>query len=446
MEQLFVAFSLLALLALLVQNRFDPALVFTGVAGSYYLFGLLEFGQWAGNYVNNSLLTLALLLILSLAIEKTTFVKDLSNRLITPGYYASLLRLGFFTSAVSAFLNNTAVVASLIATIKSNAYHKPSKLLIPLSYSAIFGGTMTLIGTSTNLIVNSFAIKEGLPSLQIFDFFLVGAAITVFGILALLFASRFLPSYENKQTKPKDWFIETRVAKNCSLVGKSVEENGLRNLKEIFLVEIKRDGHFLAPVSPKEIIYEDDVLIFSGDIAQIEILKRFKGLNLTDEKMDLGSNLVEVIISNESSLIGQQVKDSNFRSKFDAAIVAMKSGGEDVSAIGSATLQVGDTLVLAVGSDFYGRDNIAKNFHILSNINKSKSLTKSQSAVVLGSFLCAVLTGAFGFLSLFKALLIVLALYLAAGFLRMGEIKRRFPYQIVLIVGSALSVAAVMID
>ena len=194
--KIFVAISFFALLVLLIQNKYKPSLLFGGLASSYFLLDLISFQKWSESYINSSLMILVLLLVVSIALEKTIFIERFSKVVFSKNYIASLVRLGMITSVFSAFLNNTAVVATLMSIVKNNKYHLPSKLLIPLSYFAIFGGTMTLVGTSTNLIVNSFVIESGLESLKMFDFFLVGGLITVFGILTLCLSRFLLPSYE----------------------------------------------------------------------------------------------------------------------------------------------------------------------------------------------------------------------------------------------------------
>lgn len=438
--------SLLLLLLLLVYNKIRPALLFSSVAVLYYIFGFISFEKWVNNYVNEALVALVLLLLISVTLEKTHFVKDSADRLISKNYSYTLFKIGLFTSIFSAFLNNTAVVASLIGSIKDNKFHKPSKLLIPLSYCAIFGGTMTLIGTSTNLIVNGFIIETGLEPLGIFDFFYVGSIITLSALFTLILFRNFLPSYNVKRLNVANYFIETRVVETSRLIGKTVQENGLRHLETLFLVELQRNTQLIAPVSPDEVIQAGDVLIFSGDVKQIEILKKFDGLNLTHEKLSLESNLVEVIVSSESTLLDEKVKNTNFRSKFDAAIVAYKRGSEDIKKIGETIVHAGDRLVLAVGHDFQRRDNISKNFYVLSSITKQKRYTLMQSIIIAGLFMCSILLAAAGVLTLVKSLLLLLGVFIILKYLRFDEIKRRFPYEIVLIVGSSLTIASVMVD
>ncbi|NCO02142.1 MAG: SLC13 family permease [Epsilonproteobacteria bacterium] len=443
--EIFVALSIVVLLLLLAQNKVNPAILFFGLVLMYYVFNLIEIKSMLNNFTNTSLVTLLLLLIVSIVIEKTTFISTISNKIFSKSYNKSLLKMSFFVSFFSAFLNNTAVVASMISVIQQNKFHAPSKLLLPLSYAAIFGGTITLVGTSTNLIVNGFVIERGLEPLNLFDFIYVGIPIAIFGGMTLLFVARFLPEIKNEAEK-REYFIEAKVATTSKMIGKSILENKLRNLEHLFLNEVIRDNYNISPVDPSEILQADDILIFSGDVKQIEILNHFDGLILEHNKHE-AKNLVEVIVSHESNLINQRVKESNFRTKFDASIVSIKRGNEKLStSIGNIVLEMGDNLILAVGKAFYKRDNLKKNFYILGDIGIQKKLSFFQSMLVVVSFLLVLLLSLLNILTLIKGLFMLLAFYLIIGFLNLQEIKRRFPYDLVIIIGSALGIASVMID
>jgi di/tricarboxylate transporter len=444
--KIFVACSLVLLLILLIQNKFKPSILFGGLASIYYIFDLINLQDWSSSYTNSSLLVLVLLLVVSIALEKTFLVDYFSKLIISKKYNSSLLRLGFITAGFSAFLNNTAVVASLMTLIKNNQYHLPSKLLIPLSYFAIFGGTMTLIGTSTNLIVNSFVIENGLESLKMFDFLIVGGLITLFGIATIYFGQSLLPSYENTQDEPQEHLIEAKVTLNSPLIGKSIKQNNLRNLEYIFLLEIQRGDKVISPVSPNEIIETDDRLVFSGDIQHVDVLQKIDGLVLAGG-VDINKlNLIDAIITPESTLVGQKVKEANFRSKFDAAIVSLKRGSQNISKIGEEVLQSGDRLVLSVGNDFYTRDNIAKNFYVLSNIKQNEKLSNMKSIFVVFGFIVSIGLSAIGILPLMKALVVFLAALLMMNAINIQDIKRRFPYEIFIIVGSSLAISKVILS
>jgi len=444
-ESWFVGAVFFLLIALLIHGRVKPPLLFSGAIALFYLLGFISLENWLKNYVNSSLVILVLLLLISVVIEKTVFVKEFGKRVFDKNYRLSLLRLTLFTGFLSSFLNNTAVVASLISSVKSNRFHPPSKLLIPLSYAAIFGGTLTLVGTSTNLVVNGFVIEQGLPSLGMFDFFFVGIFIVVFCIVGLILFSYLLPSIEYVDDKLEEYLIETKILYTSTLIGKSVKESGLRSLEYLFLVEIQRGSSLIAPVSPTEVIRAGDVLVFSGDVKHIDILRGFHGL-VSLEATPPSGNIIEVVVAPESNLIDKKVKNADFRSKFNAAIIAIKRGSKNIKKIGDAELKAGDKLMLTVGDDFAKRENIAQNFYLISENIGNKMLDKKESYFVLFTFVGALLFSAFFGFSLIKVLLFLLFTYIVSGFLQTAEIKRRFPYEIVMIVGASLGLAKVLMD
>ncbi len=441
-----IAVSLLALIVLLIQNRFRVSLLFATLASLYFILGLVEFEAFISGFVNNSLMILVLIILASIALEKTALMDLFSKLIISKSYEKTYIKLGLIIPFLSAFLNNTAVVASLMGIIKNNKHHYPSKLLIPLSYLSILGGTLTLVGTAPNLLVNSFVVENGHESLKIFDFFYVGIFIVIFGVIALYFSKKLLPENSVESDEMEECLIELKVLENSSLISKSVKLNGLRNLEYLFLIEIKRGEKLISPVSPNEKIAVDDRLIFSGDIKHLDVLERFDGLVLTEDKELKKSNIVDVIVSPSSSLIGKKVKESNFRSKYDAAIVSFKRGSENILKIGDEVLRAGDRLILATGDEFKNRENIAKNFYILSNIDQNEKFSMRKSLLVVLGFVSVIAFSAMGFISLFKALLVYLMILIGFGVLKVAELKRRFPYEIYIIIGSSLAISKVLIS
>ncbi len=448
--KLFIAITLLILIALLIQNKYRGSILFTGLASIYFILDLINYDDFVKGFTNNSLLTLVLLLLVTISLERTVLIDYFSKFIISKSYNKTFLKFGLIVMSTSAFANNTAVVASLMSTIKNNKFHTPSKLLIPLSYFAILGGTLTLVGTSTNLLVNSFVVANGYESLKIFDFFYVGFFIALFGFITLFFTKSLLP--DNKASNSDDiekHLIELKVSQNSKLIGKSVKDNDLRNLEYFFLVEIIRKNNSITPVTPSEIIEENDKLIFSGDVKNIELLRNFDGLVLVDDikNSDIKTlNLVDTIVTSQSSLVGKRVKDANFRSKYDAAIVSFKRGSESILKIGEEVIQAGDRLILAVGNDFKNKENISKNFYLLSDIEKNQKYSTKQSIFVILGFISIILTSALGYISLFKALIIALIVLLFSKLLTINDIKRNFPFEIFLIIGSSIAISKVLVS
>jgi len=446
-EQLFVASIFILFALLLIRNRVHPTLLFPATLAFFFLCDFISFEVMITNFVNESLILLIMLLIISTVLEQTTFITTLSNRIFSQSYTSTLFKLMGISAFFSTFLNNTAVVTTMLSIIKKNRFFAPSRLLIPLSYAAILGGTVTLIGTSTNLIVNSFVVDYNLPALSIFDFFYVGFPAAVISILLLGFLSHYLlPDYQRSSLKKNHYFLEAQVLHQASVIGKSIENAGFRHLEHLFLAEIIRDDVLISPVSPQEIIQTNDILVFTGDIEYVQLLKRFDHLQIFENSdRILHSNLVESILSHESSLIGRTIKETNFRALFDASVVAIRRGNERLSGkIGTTKLQAGDTLILAIGKDFKKKDTIEKNFYLVSGITPERKMTYKESIIALTIFISAIISGTLGFLSLIKAFTIVLGLYLIMGFLDISRLKQQFPYNLFLIIGSALGLADVL--
>lgn len=440
LEQIFIAFVFLGLFYGLVFTAYAPAWLFAGAMGAVYFAGLVDTGTLLAKATNTGVITLVLLILVSIGLEKLSWLSRLSRGLAVPGYGMTLLRVSTLTSVFSAIVNNTAVVATLANALRDNPHHLPSRLLLPLSYAAVLGGTMTLIGTSTNLIVSSFLEDATGTGLAFFDFLPIGFAATVVGVAVLFLSARLLPGNPREEVTVAEYLVEAEVEPGSNLAGRSLGENGLRELEALFLVEIVRGDHLISPVSPQEVIIEGDKLIFSGDISQVSVLRKFHGLKTfaTDEGL-LRDNLVQVVILPGATVEGRTIKDSGFRSLFDAAVVGLRRGGERLSGkLGSITLQAGDSLMLAVGGDFYSRRNVDKNFLVVGRRNVEQALPSWVDALIGFAMLMVVLLAALGTISLLKGLAMTLTLMLALGVVRAGELRRRFPFDIAMIIASAL--------
>ncbi|MCB1730907.1 MAG: SLC13 family permease [Halieaceae bacterium] len=443
LDQLLVAGLFLALVVSLVLTSWPAVWIFaTAMLGAYFL-GLVDTAEVLAKATNSGLVTLILLLLVSVGLEKLSWLTRLSGKLITENYGASLLRMGFFAALFSAFVNNTAVVATLAHTVRSNRLHHASKLLLPLSYAAILGGTVTLIGTSTNLIVSSFLEDATGQGLAFGDFLLVGSAVTVVGLLVILLSSRLLPEGSSQHIDINEYLIEVEVSPDSSLVGKSILQNGLRELEDIFLVEIVRGNYLISPVAPQEYIEAGDKLIFSGDIKKVNALEAYDGLQLfAVEEGLLRTNMTEVIVMPGATIEGKTVKESGFRSLFDAAVVGMRRGGKRLSGkLGNITIQAGDNMMLAVGPDFNERKNLDKNFLVINDSVGEIKTTPFQDFFITGILMLVIGLASVGLIPLIKGVIFLLVCMLALGVVRSSELRRRFPFQLAVIIASALTLS-----
>ena len=446
-EQLILTGIMLLLVGCLFGTRINPAWLFVSAIGTSYLTGLIDLESMLVNYTNPSLITLVLLILVSIAIEKTTLIQRLAKSLSNGSLVKSVTKLGLSTAFLSSFTNNTAVVASLITAIKDNPNHSPSKLLLPLSYTAILGGTITLIGTSTNLIVNGFAVDAGMAPLGFFDFTLVGLGALSIGLITILVMLKCLPDNGKNSQEVVPFYLEGKVQTGSKLINRTVEENGLRDLKDLFLAEIIRDGNRICAVTPQHIIQQDDILLFVGDIKSVPLLTRFDGLKVVHDKHEKDiEHLVEVVVSQSSKLIGKTVKEARFREQFHAAVIAIRRGHDRLQGgLGQVRLQAGDSLILAPGKSFYDLTNLKREFVYISGLDLQTHLSAKQSNIVLLSFAGVLGLSILGAVPLVKGLLVLLIGLMLCGTIKLSEIKRRFPIELLAVVGSAIGLAKLMI-
>ncbi|WP_193089791.1 SLC13 family permease [Advenella sp. FME57] len=435
------------LLVLLIHGKISPAILFSTWAGAYYLFGLVPEKVYLSAFTNSALATLILLMLVSLALERTPILDKLSTMLFRGGKAVSaVFRLSLVAAVFSAFLNNTAVVGAFLGVVTKQRLIAPSKVLIPLSYASLFGGIITLVGTSTNLVVNSFTVSAGLPALGMFQFAWVGLPTALICILVLSLTSRLLPDNRTADdiSSSQRYFLEAQVQQDSPLAGRTIEQNRLRRLDGLYLVEILREGRLISPVNPEEVLLAGDVLIFSGETEKVQALKQFDGLAVfgTDVPELLHSNLVEAVISNESELANRTLRDVDFRTMFDAGVVGIRRGDRQLRGqLGQITLHVGDALLLAVGPDFKQHRNIDRNFHVLDDTLQRPVLNTLQSTLAMSGFAVVILLSALEIAPLFSGLLVLLAALLITKILTLSELRRRFPFELMIIIASALSVA-----
>lgn len=436
------------LLGLLIHGRISPAVLFTGCASIYYLLGWVDQQTLLSSFSNPALATLILLLLVSLALERSPLLDRLSDALLKGRPAMATLRLSSFAVVMSAFMNNTAVVGTLLGMVSRQRLQPASRLLIPLSYASILGGVTTLVGTSTNLVVNSFTVNAGLPALEMFQFAVVGVPVAIACVLVMALTNWLLPAHppgDSEAASP--YFLEARVTQGSALVGRSIEQNQLRNLDGLFLLEIERGERLISPVGPEEVLQDGDVLVFTGEVSKVQALQRFAGLQVFGARADalLKSNLVEVVIASQSELANRTLREVDFRTMFDAGVVGIRRGDKRLTGqLGRIPLRVGDCLLLAAGADFFQHRNLDRNFHVLNGLGVRPKLTNTQSAAALSGFALVITLSALEWLSLFSGLLLLMAVLLATRLLTLAEMRRRFPFDLLLTIGSSLAMAKVL--
>ncbi len=446
-QQAAVAAIFVATIGALVFSRWRASHIFSAALLALIAGQLVSIDTSLNKAINPGVVTLIALMLASRALERTALLKLFARNALEKNETRSLVKLTGLSAFASSFLNNTAVVAALIRPIKKQNKIAASKLLLPLSYAAILGGTTTLVGTSTNMVVNSFWMDLGYPSLSFFAFFPVGIALLVCGLVVMLLNKSRLPNIQIVEDE-KQYFVDVKIKPESPLVGKTVSDNHLRNLNSFFLVEIIRRGQSISPVRPTHIIESGDRLVFSGDISHIEELQTLPGVKLFAEHTGLMSdNLIEVVVASHSSLISKTLKSVGFRAMFDAAVVGLKRNGLQVPGkLGEVELKEGDNLLLAVGRDFKSRKNLDKHFFLISDMTVEQPLSGQLNFAVLSGFAVVMALTIAGISSLLGGLLFFIAGCLAFRVIKTSELKRLFPFDLWLIITAALTLAEAMMQ
>ena len=422
----------------LIWGRFKAMYVFAAPVLILILSGFMGIKHIYATAVNPSILTVMALIALTGVLKKTLPFHGIID-LLGNSSRGVLIKSSLITAILSGFINNTPVVALLIPILKSKAQENGwnvGRFLMPLSFAAVAGGTITLIGTSTNLVLNGMMIENSIEGFKFFDFLIPGALVTL-GVLviSIILAPIILKSDDSNNGQElvsvRNYTTELKVIPRGSMDGKTVKKARLRNLKDLFLAEIYRDGEFISPVAPEEVLQANDTLYFTGAIEHVnELLDQFpKGLKNVEEKFKVQgrANLIEVIVPNNSDLIGRPLKETNFRLRYDAAIIGVQRGGQPLKGkIGRQILQAGDLLLLSTGKNFIERNQEESTLIPIGQHNRLSEKRLGRERFFLPSLL--IIT-ALAFI-LKWTLLITVALLLisaiACGITHAEKLKREF--------------------
>ena len=451
-DQGVVLAALVALVAGLLSGRASAGSLFGGVALFFIAMGYVAVDAALAQLVNPGLVAVVLLLLLGAVLDRAQGLERALGTLLRGPYRWALLKLMLFSAALSAFLNNTAVVAGLIGPLKASTAQPASRLLMPMCFAASLGGVLTLVGTSTNLLVNGLWVARGQPSLAIFDLLPVGLALLGACLLAMLLTMpRLLREDVQAPERATDYLLEADLDPGSPLVGRTVQDAGLRRLVHLYLAEIVRDGQVLAPVEPDERLRAGDTLVFTGDVSRLDLLLRFPGLRPhgTHEGGTVlpgVDRLTEVVLTADSALLRRTLRDSDFRGRYDAAVVALRRGGERLSGgLGDIRLAAGDSLMLVTGPDFETRSASAGDFLVLRQQPVRGFAQRWREVTAISAFLGVIALSALGWVPLVKGLLLLLAGFLVLGFARPVDLRRRMPFEIIVVIASALVISDVLL-
>jgi di/tricarboxylate transporter len=360
-------------------------------------------------FANSAVLTIAALFAAAAGLRQTGALDWIGSLVLGPAKTESkaMLRMAATIVPASAFVLNTPLVAMFAPTVVDwcrSRQVSPSRVLLPLSYLTILGGVCTLIGTSTTLVCNAtLATTPGGRELEFFDITYVGVPLAVVGSLYVLFvAPRLLPNrpelIEQLGQSRREYLLEMLVQPKCPLINKTIEQAGLRHLPGLFLIEIDRNEETITPVTPTDVIHAGDRLVFTGIVQTIADLERIPGLvpavDMTYEfhpAVQTRRRLTEAVLSRSSPLIGRTVRESNFRQRYNAAVVAVHRSGERMTnKIGNIRFEPGDTLLLQTPAEFVDEYRNNRDFYLVSPVGRTSARRHDRASVAMGLFLLLI--------------------------------------------------------
>ncbi len=456
-------------------------LLFLGGLVLVTLTGVLSPEQALGGFSNKAVVMIAALFAATAGLRVTGALDWIGNWLLGSATTerSALIRLAAAIVPASAFVLNTPLVAMMAPVIVDWCRRRsisPSRLLIPLSYLTILGGVCTLIGTSTTLVINGKLaemaadgeypenISAKIGELSFFEITWVGVPLAVVGVIYMLLAAhRRLPNrtdlVEEFDEHRRDYLVEMQVESICPLIGKTVQNAGLRHLPGLFLIEIGRGDETITPVSPNDIVLANDRLVFTGVVTTIADLERIPGLvPAVDNSFEaqpaqrVRRVLTEAVLSRTSPLIGLTVRGSNFRRRYNAAVVAVHRNGERLTnKVGNVRLEPGDTLLLQTRNEFVESHRNSRDFYLVSRVGKTTARRHDRALLAgilfLGLILWLTLSSlwpemlAWGnFTSKSIAAIAVVLAMIVTRCMTTSEARSSIDLQVLLTIGAALGI------
>jgi di/tricarboxylate transporter len=440
-------------LALLVTERAAPALAVLGGVVALLALGVLSPADALSGFSNPAPFSVAALYVVARAVEKTgaiqPFLRSTLDGVTAPR--RALGRLLLPVAGSSAFLNNTPIVAMIAPQVSAWAQRTgqaPSRFLMPVSFAAILGGVVTAIGTSTNLIVSGLMESHGMPPMGMFEISLVGGAVAASGVAYLvLLAPKLLPERgtprEALESASREFVVEMEVVPDGPLDGAQVEAGGLRSLQGVFLAEVRRDTDVIAPARPDTIVRGGDVLVFVGRADHVLDLRNKPGLRSAEHEHAqafhaAGHTYFDAVVGPSSPLVGSTLRESEFRSRYQAAVLGIHRSGAPIRAkLGAVRLHVGDMLLVLSDEGFRERWRDRPDFLLIAHRGGLAPTSTRQAWLVAAVLGAVVLGNAIGLFEILQATLVGALVLVATRVLTMSEARRAIDTDVIILIAAS---------
>jgi di/tricarboxylate transporter len=448
-------------IGLMLVTRVAPDVILVAALTLLLVGGVLSPEQALSGLANEGLATVAVLYVVVAGLVNTGAVQVLGTRLLgrPRSIVTGQVRLMLPVAAASAFLNNTPVVAMLVPVIEDWAKRgrlPVSKFMLPLSYAAILGGTITLVGTSTNIVVNGLVVDStDLGRMGFFEIGALGLPCAIAGIAFVLLTQKWLlPDRQPPladMADAREYAIEMLVDASSPMIGKDLEQAGLRHLPGVFVAEIERDDLVLPAVAPTEKLRAGDRLLFVGAVDSVVDLVKQRGLvPAPDQLFKLAAprperRLFEVVVSDRCAVAGSTIREAAFRSRYNAVVLAVARDGKRLlGKIGDIELRAGDTLLIESSPSFRVQQGNSRDFLLVNELQDVTLPRHERSWVAVSILVAMVLVVASGLLSMLEAAMLAAGALIATRCTTASAARASVDWSVLIVIAASFGLGQAM--
>ncbi len=454
---------LLATVVMFVTEKIRVDVVALIAMALLLITGVVKPADGLAGFSNSATITVASMFVLTAGLSKTgsvDFLGQIVTQVFHRGFWVGLIAVMIVVGLLSAFINNTPVVAIFIPILLGVAREtgfSASKLLMPVSFASLFGGVCTLIGTSTNIIVNSIAEQNGLPSFSMFEFaplgiimFLVGSA------YMLLFGVRMLPERRGQgglveEFEMAEYLTEVTLLPDAASVGKKIREAPIVHDLDLTILRIQRGQEIISLPSAEQVLNADDVLLVRCSIEKIRALQEREGVRFKaqakwgdDTIVADDFRLLEAVIEPNSSLVGGTLQSTNFREEYGATVLAIRHRGRLLrEKLSDTVLSAGDVLLIEIQKDRIASFRRSGDFIITSEMETTE-FRRNKALIAIAVVFGVVGGAALGFAPIVVTAVVGAVAMVLTRCISIEEAYQAIEWKIIFLLAGALSLGVAL--